>query len=409
MRKEEFIRQFITGLARVGWPGRHVKRAAQEIADHWDDLEAEGRERGMASASFANEQIGDAEVLIRFHQQALRKAHWSGRHPVLSFAVLPPLALVLWFLAWAGMAAGASELYGKLLAFSPSVWGSYLIVLLGTKVIHYTGVCAVPVFFWWWARRSFCGFKWGWIACAACATHGLLNHVTVRLHALHWGYGLAVPDWLPVLAPLIVGAIAHSQSRSRLAMPMLLAVSLLTGCASSKVPQQRGWIGGEYKQVKAADGLLVTALATNTPAARSGLKEGDLIVRLAGKSIDNLQSFRRFVDAAAPGTPLPLTVLRDGATFDAPVLVGREVLKPSHAITVGLLLSREWDLWPNPDFSLIALGYKRQHKRVELGSPEARLKQKGNSAALRSPEGWEIWLPVCAFSSRQQIVSQTIE
>ena len=417
MRKHDLIESLSRGLVALGWTAKHVRRVAREVSDHWDDLEAEAREGGLddaAAARFAFQQIGEPATLIRFHQSALRQAHWSGRHPILSFAVLPPVALALWFLAWVLMAAGAGEVYGQFLHLPHWLWESYLAVFAGIKVIHYTGVFAVPAFFWWWARRSFCGFKWSWIACGVCALHGLINHVTVQEHSLRWGYGWAVPDGLPVLAPLIVAGIAHclacqKQSHWR-ALTAVVLTTFAAGCATAKVPQQRGWIGGEYKQIKGTEGLLLAALATNTPAAQSGLQEGDLILRGAGRSVDDAEDFHKIVDAASPGTALPLTVLRDGATFDAEVVVGREVLKPSRALTVGLLFSQKWDLWPNPDFSLIALGYQRQHKRVELASPESRLKlasRKDKSTGLRSAEGWEVWLPICSFSSRKRILSQT--
>jgi hypothetical protein len=68
------------------------------------------------------------------------------------------------------------------------------------------------------------------------------------------------------------------------------------------------------------------------------------------------------------------------------------------------------DPWPNRDFSLVALGYKREHKRLALDSPEARFKLAKTTdkdhPSLRSSEGWEIWLPVLSFSNRKRILSQ---
>jgi membrane-associated protease RseP (regulator of RpoE activity) len=246
----------------------------------------------------------------------------------------------------------------------------------------------------------------------------LLNQVTVRPHSLSWGYGIPSVEWLPVLAPLLVAAFAHLYERPArtgvLAM-LALACFVLAGCASSKTPQQRSWIGGEYKPVKHLEdgsrGLLVTGLRTNTPAARSGLREGDLILRAAGKPIEKLPAFQDIIDAAQPGTSVPMSVLRDGTVLDLPVRTGRETFTPSRAIVVGLLLSHEWDPWPNPDFSLVALGYKRQHKRLDLDSPESRFKLAQTSdqdhPSLRSSEGWEVWLPVFSFSTRKRIVSQS--
>jgi PDZ domain-containing protein len=425
MRKDTFIGEVSGGMAQRGWPCKYVRRLTREISDHWHELEQEGRERGLdesAACDFAGQRLGDPNALIASYQRAMRDASWAGRHPVVSFILLPPLALMLWFLCWIGMAGGASDLYAKLLSLKTPAWGSYLTVLFGVKVIHYTGVFAVPALFWWWARSSFRSFNWGWMACGICALHGLFNHVTVRLHDLRWAYGIASVDWLTVLAPLLVAAVAHAYERPKrvtVLSAFACASMLLMGCASSKIPQQRGWIGGEYKPVRqlkanGSRGLLITALRTNTPAAQSGLHEGDLIIQAAGKPLNDLPAFQQIIDAAQPGSTVPVSVLRDGNVLDLRVRAGRETFTPTRSIVIGLLLSREWDPWPNPDFSLVALGYRRQHKRLDLHSPESRFKlanrdqeQCDDPANLRSSEGWEIWLPIVSFSSRKRILSQS--
>jgi hypothetical protein len=416
MLKKDFLRELWSETARLGWRRKDAARLAHEVSEHWEDLEAEAQESGVSSAaiaSFARERIGAPKVLASIHQKTMRTAHWGGRHPVLSFAVLPPVLLVAWFMAWVAMAIGAAGVYAKIFTIAQPVWSSYLVVLIWAKVIHYTGMVAVPAIAWWWAGRSFCGRKWGWIACGTCAVHGLLNHVTIRAHSLHWGYGIAPPDWLPVIAPLMVGVVAHYAGRSQIRMiaTTLLLVALTTGCASSRRMQERGWIGGEYKKV--TGGLLITRLSTNSPAARSGLREGDVVVRFAGKPANSMRSFRKEIDAAERGSHIPVEIAREGTTVSRDVLIGKEVYKPNRNITAGVLLSREWDLWPNPGFSLIALGYKRQDARLELDSPESCFKLAGRTSAasegLRSREGWEIWLPVLGFSSRKQILAQSGE
>jgi PDZ domain len=415
MRKEEFLRALSKGLAELGWAAKHVKRTARETSDHWDDLEAEAREDGLDAAAASrstNERIGEADSLIRLHHETMRKATWSGRHPVMSFALMPPLLLIVWFVTWSLMAFGAGEIYSKLLALSEPIWRSHLLVLIWATVIHYTGVIVVPAIAWSWAQRSFCGRKWGWIACGVCALHGLLNRVAVQPNSLHFGYGIAPPDWLPVIAPLVVGTLAHWYSRAnvRKVVAALLLATFVTGCASSKQPRERGWIGGEYKRTAA--GLLITRLSTNSPAARSGLREGDLVLHVDGKRVKNLRAFQERIDAANPGTSVSIEVARDGEHSERNIVVGSERYKPDRSITVGVLLAREWDLWPNPGFSLIALGYKRQDHRVELDSPESRFdlarRDEENSKGLRSREGWEVWLPVFSFSQRKRILAQTL-
>jgi len=157
-------------------------------------------------------------------------------------------------------------------------------------------------------------------------------------------------------------------------------------------------------------GILITRLQTNAPAARSGLREGDMIGQIDGQTVNTLPHFRHSIDDSRPGKSLALTIFRDGKTIQDNVIVGRELFKADHAIAIGLLFAHEFDPWPNPDFSLVALGFKRQHQRVDLDSPESRFERSFHAAdgSLHSREGWEVWLPVASFSSRKTIVSQSI-
>src|SRR4051812_15333703 len=140
MRKDEFVRKLSHKLAALGWPATQVSRLTHEIQDHWDDLAEEGRNRGLIPDRFASERIGTIESLVNAHSQAMRNAHWAGRHPILSFGLLPPVALLAWCLGWGLMAAGAGELYGKLLGLQQPFWSTFLLVLITAKVIQYTGL-----------------------------------------------------------------------------------------------------------------------------------------------------------------------------------------------------------------------------------------------------------------------------
>src|SRR5512145_653456 len=117
MRKHEFLRELSRRMEKLAWPGKQTSRVVQEIGDHWDDLESEAGERGLdgsAATAFVNERIGEPEALVRVHQERMRQVHWSGRHPVVSFALMPPLLLGVWFMWWTVMAAAAGEFYSKL-------------------------------------------------------------------------------------------------------------------------------------------------------------------------------------------------------------------------------------------------------------------------------------------------------
>jgi hypothetical protein len=218
---------------------------------------------------------------------------------------------------------------------------------------------------------------------------------------------------------------------------LLIASFILSSSASSPKPvYQRSWLGGEYKLAKnptlfpPADavgafpatlrqqqhaGILVTALQSNTPAAMGGLQPGDLVLKVNDRPVEKLETFFKLIGAGQPGHVLQFSVYRDGEVFECPVTLGRETYQREGTITFGLLLSGDWDLLPNPNFSLIALGYKKRVQRLELSAPETRYRlhaasigAPGASATggITSSEGWQAWCLIFGVSSHKRILSQ---
>ena len=68
---------------------------------------------------------------------------------------------------------------------------------------------------------------------------------------------------------------------------------------------------GEY--FGALEGVLVLNVPDGTPAARSGLRAGDVITQANGQPVTTIASLRRIVERAQPGSTIRLEVLRRGA------------------------------------------------------------------------------------------------
>ncbi len=148
------------------------------------------------------------------------------------------------------------------------------------------------------------------------------------------------------------------------------------------------WDGSDYivpafpqqLNVQPKAGIFVAAVYTNTPLALAGIHEGDLILRVDHKPAGKLKLIRSY-------------------------------------FAMGLAVSTklELDLFPDPDFSLIALGYSRNERRIELNSPHFEFvrqlqaqDQKEPSAehGIASYEGWRAWLAIFSLGSRMAILSQ---
>jgi serine protease Do len=74
--------------------------------------------------------------------------------------------------------------------------------------------------------------------------------------------------------------------------------------------------------VKEARGALVGDVTANSPASRSDLKQGDVIVAVNGKQIDDANQLRLEIGLLSPGTTVNLSVLRNGTPHQVAVEMG---------------------------------------------------------------------------------------
>jgi S1-C subfamily serine protease len=69
-------------------------------------------------------------------------------------------------------------------------------------------------------------------------------------------------------------------------------------------------------------GVLVTAALPGSPAAKAGLKAGDLIEKVDSVDLNNGQTLGGAIQTHAPGETVQLTVLRGGSTTTVPLTLG---------------------------------------------------------------------------------------
>jgi serine protease Do len=63
----------------------------------------------------------------------------------------------------------------------------------------------------------------------------------------------------------------------------------------------------------------VSEVESDGPAAKGGLKAGDVITKFDGKSIESVEDFRRAVGDASGGAEVAVAVQRDGRPLDLKV------------------------------------------------------------------------------------------
>lgn len=112
------------------------------------------------------------------------------------------------------------------------------------------------------------------------------------------------------------------------AIPIDVAKKLLPQLQRGKVT--RGYLGVRIQSVTpdmeevygAKEGALVVQVEPDTPAAKAGLKEGDIITKVDDKVIHNDGDLVETISLTQPGTRVTLTVIRDKKEIKVPVTIG---------------------------------------------------------------------------------------
>ena len=100
----------------------------------------------------------------------------------------------------------------------------------------------------------------------------------------------------------------------------------------------RGWIGVESTALTpelaenlgaaSAQGVIITGVLNGGPAARAGMRPGDVVTRINGRPIRTVAELRSGITALRPGTAATFTALRQGQNVEMQLVPG---LRPSVA------------------------------------------------------------------------------
>lgn len=100
----------------------------------------------------------------------------------------------------------------------------------------------------------------------------------------------------------------------------------------SKGSVERGFLGvvmqkvdaklAEAFDLKKAEGALVADVQKGSAAEMAGLKQGDIILQVNGRLVDNIGALRNLISLMKPKSKITLTVLRDRQTLQIPIEIG---------------------------------------------------------------------------------------
>jgi serine protease Do len=116
------------------------------------------------------------------------------------------------------------------------------------------------------------------------------------------GMGFAIPA--QIVRPTIDSLIAHGK-----------VVHGYMGIGISDVTPENS----KFFNLAKSAGALVTQVEADSPAAKAGLKTGDVIIALDGKPVNDAGELQVEVGQRQPGTTIKLEVIRDGKNMTIPV------------------------------------------------------------------------------------------
>ncbi|HEY7141511.1 MAG TPA: PDZ domain-containing protein [Methylomirabilota bacterium] len=131
---------------------------------------------------------------------------------------------------------------------------------------------------------------------------------------------------------------AHpDRARWRRASRALTGLALTLLASGAGAGEQWGWLGVRIRDISEQEmeeiakkvgvnegyGVLIAQVMKETPAASSGLREGDLVVAIDGRPIVETRALQRLVGATPAGRELDVVVLRESERQEVRVRVGR--------------------------------------------------------------------------------------
>ena len=202
-------------LLLQGLPRRYVARVVREFDEHRDDLEAEAQATGLSpesARSVARERLGDIDELAKELLATKRRCYWWGRHPLISFVLLPLPLFVFLFLGFVILGAEATGVVAWSEHKDSLPEPNWAVIRLGFYAVLCMAVTTTAGLTCYLARRCYCGFKWAVTGCAVVFGHALFFHTGFdQPHGAEYGNfwigyrlrGLTLPELIAWTVPVI--------------------------------------------------------------------------------------------------------------------------------------------------------------------------------------------------------------
>lgn len=133
-----------------------------------------------------------------------------------------------------------------------------------------------------------------------------------------------------------INTAIYSRSGGSLGIGFAIPVSIVRNVLEQIVTTgevTRGWVGVEIREItpelatsfglRGTEGALIAGVLRDSPAERGGVRPGDVLIAVDGKSVQDPKEMLELVAALPPGKTSSFRVRRSGEEVDLSVAVGR--------------------------------------------------------------------------------------
>jgi serine protease DegQ len=138
-----------------------------------------------------------------------------------------------------------------------------------------------------------------------------------------------------------INTAIYSQSGGSLGIGFAIPISTARGVMEQIIQNgtvTRGWIGVEAQEITLElaesfglpdiDGALIAGVQRGSPAESAGIKPGDILLTVDGKSVKDPQVMLDLIAGQKPGEAVPFKLRRDKIMLDTQVRIGKRPPQP---------------------------------------------------------------------------------
>ena len=160
---------------------------------------------------------------------------------------------------------------------------------------------------------------------AGVELHGLMGYTVLAKYKMEFDYTKKQMAWTPLTfdppPPMPLGGAKGATGGMDTMVTIIRLLTFFAGIGPAPPPQPRGFFGFELSEKDKS--VFVAAVLPMSPAAESGLKQGDRILSAAGSEISSISAVLEKASKLTAGKTLNLTIERGKEKHELKITAGQ--------------------------------------------------------------------------------------